>query len=384
MFQGPGKMSENGRITYVRVPKVRKKRRSSHFWKAFWIYASALAVIFGIVLVLLWKKLSDYQKDYDDRIAKEAQEVTLDPARLAQEYFTDYIAGLGAKDLAELWFNSHPEHYDSEENVENVMREVFLDEPFSEFRSSEYTQSNPTYVIRRGTEELAKVRLKEENGKWAVDSFDFAMKGNEVTVTVPSDAMVSVGGSIIDRNRIVQTDECDEPSEYTEDLGNAVSYDTYCVSGILAEPDFSVDGGRDYPIITDTNGIYCYAPGEEDSELYKDKALEFVKSLIHYSSALGDVDAGMSAALAHVASPSEAARVIRAAYDGLIWNGMRPNVSFEYQVGDAYVIADNCYAVDVSYNKTSDSDNGFYGDGTYRVYFLDKGNGFKIYQFEMK
>lgn len=367
----------------IRIKKEKPQKPKKQFWKGLLIYAVVLVLIMIGVLTYLWITLDKYQKGLEENQKLEVYEENV--KRAPQGYFVSYVDGMTPGDWAALWKQNNEDILDSDDTINTVMEQCFNKDAISLYRSSDYSEDNLTYIIRNADTPLVKVKLEGSGLNFKVSEQEFYIKGFITkTITVPSDCSVYVNEKLLNEAYVSQSVSGEEIAEYQEELINPVSFNTYTIEGLLAEPVISVSGSHD--LVSDEEGNYSYVLGEEAAEVVVEKAKDFAESLLYYfKMGKSDADAHMNAVLSHVVSGSKAASVIRASYDGVIWTQAGKNVNYDITTGQVSVLADNCYLVEISYHS-DDEDSKELGisDGTYKIYFLDLGKGFEIYNFELK
>lgn len=367
----------------IRVKKEKNPKPRKRFWIGLLIYAIILSVIAAGTLIFLWKTIAEYQEELDKTAKVEEYDEAV--KRAPQEFFVSYVEGSSVDNWVNIWKENNTETLDTDETVKNTLSELFNPEAESFYKASDYSNENPAYIIRNGDRDIAKVTLSGSNLSWEVSEAEVYLSGDKTgKVTVPADSQVYCNGVEVPQSYIVSSSENEDMSDYSEDMVNPISYSSYEITGLLAEPVISVSGSHE--LVFDEEGNYMYVLSGEVSENTVKKATDFVSALLYYfKMGKQDTDSNMNSVLSHVVSDSKAAKVIRASYDGVIWTQGGKNVTYEVTTGDAIVHADNCVSVDVSYHS-DDEDAATTGitDGTYRVYFLDKGKGNQIYNFELK
>lgn len=382
----------------------------SGFKKGYLIYLGILFVLVFGTLITLWVKMGSYQDKVDaemtEIVSEEAETVSTDEAeRAAQKCFMDYADSLTLEGWVNLYYASHPDGFDSEEDVTSLITSKVI-EPLNErHRASDYSASEPKYIITSEGEPIASFTLVGSDNEWTVASTKVFLGGNETAlITAPSDCIVRINGSEITDEFVEVEKTAVAVDGYDDALTNPVIMNTYTISGLLnAESDVTAQGAY---LSIDGN---FYSSVEDNS--YVEKARSFIESLLHfYASGKENTDGNASAVMSHVASGSKAASIINSAKSGLEWVPPNHSVSYDIECSEVCKVADNCYFVDVAYtpkgagaaedgsaSEESDEDgsdeNGdrsadgtkedaVKGAGVYRVYFLDDGSGYRIVLFE--
>ena len=366
--------------------KKKRRRKSKKLYKRLLIvYASVLGFAAIVTLILMWVSLSNYQKGIDE--AKEAEELELSYQQAPQKYFEKYVAALDTNAWVTLWYEYYSEHFDSEDTVRAYVEEHITNGDYTLFKSPDYTKAAPSYLLKSNDTEVASFYLEGSQLNWHVKDIRMYLKGDYAcTVEIPNGGEIYCNDVVIDDQYMTATDIYLDVPNYTDKLNDPVKYNEYTINGLLAEPQLDFDSlSEKYATAQDSDGNYYYALKPDSAETYKASARRFINSLLYYySQGQTNTGANEAAVLGMLAPNSAAADVIKQSYSGVIWR-VTYNTQFDISVSDVYVLAQNCYAVDVNYMRTTNlSDNNDDNEGKYRVYFLDLGNGFKIYDFELK
>lgn len=363
----------------------RKKKKRKLFKKLFIIYISVLGLCAITGLIMVWISLSNYQKGIDE--AKEAEELQLSYQQAPQKYFEKYVKALDTDAWVTLWFEYYSEHFDSEATVRDYVNEHITNGEYTLFKSPDYTKASPAYLLKSNDVEVASFYLEGSELNWHVKDMKMYLTGDYACqVEIPNGGEIYCNDVVIDDQYITATDIFPDVPDYADKLNDPVKYNEYTINGLLAEPQLDFDSlSSKYATAQDSEGNYYYALKAEDSETYKNSARKLISSLLYYySQGQTNTGANEAAVLSLLAPNCAAAKVIQQSYSGVIWR-VTYNTQFDISTSDVYVLAQNCYAVDVNYSRTTNlSDNPDDNEGKYRVYFLDLGNGFKIYNFELK
>lgn len=381
--QASGAPGQSGEMQERRPVVKRRKKSSKAFKRALLIYTLSLMVILAGVCILLTVKLTDYQKEIDQENSEK--EYLEEVRRAPQLYFENFADNLNVDELTNLWFSSHPEHYDSELSVKDIMQSRIIDVSPQRFRSSKSSTQTPIYVLKNGDELLAEFALKGAEKTWDIDSAEFFFEGSSREVTAPSDCDVFINGSLIDRGLISSEIKSGEGEKYAEFVENPVIYSTYLVPGVIGEVAFSVTGGRGYPLEENEESGFSYVLDAGEAVWFQDRASNFVRTLLkYYSFGSSNTEVNKNAVLSFIAPASQAYKVITESASGVTWKHPHTNVSYDLSTTSVTVEADNLRRVDVSYMKVGEPEEDVTTEGTYCVFFLDKGNGYNIYNFELR
>lgn len=168
------------------VPKNRKKKGG--FRKGLLTYVLVVAVIFLAALIVLWVALARFQKNKDAEKAAEAEQNAIvrrkssmpEAVRQApQRAFEAWLASYTADDWTNLWYEKRPENIDGRDRVRAYMEERFGSGSVQAFRSLDYTDEAPAYVLKDGDETLARVTLSGSDVNWAVSDVELELEGTK-------------------------------------------------------------------------------------------------------------------------------------------------------------------------------------------------------------
>lgn len=359
--------------------KHKKKKRRQYFKIALLIYSALLVITIFTVWIILWGRLSGYQKNIDNEQA--AAEMDKQEKRAPQLFITNAVDTFSKDDWISLWTNNSS-GLDKEDDINSVIETTILSSPLSLWKAPDYSDSNLAYLVTNDNGDIARLHITKSNETYMIDAGEILINGEfDSQITVPKSCEVYCNNILLDESYI--SDDSGSMSndlkDYEDSLINPTAYCTYSVNGLLSEPELTVANGDDsFTINTDSNGDYYLVLN--DSGTYKNEAESFVKSLLYYySQGKNSASANMASATSHVASGSSAQSIIRQSLDGVLWR-YPTNATYETVASDVYVIADNCYFVDIYYKETGADEDS---TQIYRVYFLDLGSGFKIYSFAM-
>jgi len=363
------------------MSKKRSGKNIISFASALLIYIGILLLVIIGVLVYLWISLSKYQSGIDESAAQTEYEEKVSHA--PQNVFMSYVSGLSETDWTNLWYETHPEHFDSSAVVNDIMNKTFINGDVNYYKSDDSTQENPRFLIKNSEGTLVVMTLTGSGTDYAVTDTEFMIEGDYASsVTAPKGSTVYINEIELGAEYITESVADVPMKEYSDSVNNPVVYDTYVINGLLSEPEIRIEGDRS--LVLDSDDRYKYVLSEDESGAIVDKADSFIRALLHYYwLGKSDSETNMNAALSKVASNSEASRLIRISIDGIIWRPSYPGVTCDISNGPVYVLADNCYCVDVSYVPYGTAGSDIEA-GAYRVFFLDTGKGMNIYNFELR
>ena len=358
----------------------KRRRKSKAFRYGLLIYIFVLLFIFAGVLTYMWISLSDYQKRIDDETAQK--ELTVAMQKAPQLCFEDFYSNMTEEDWVDAWYSNYPYLFNSEAVVKRFVKDNITSHEPSFYKAPTYTSDSPVYLLKAGETNTALFYLKGSDLDWSVDHIELLIAGDDsMSCEVPKDAYVYCNEVMIDGSFITEEGHITSVPSYKDQLINPIAYDKYTITGLLEEGEITLESGlEDYDIATDIKGEYCFTLKNDAGLEYRDRADKFIKSLLYYYK-MGKVEtaSNMNSVLSYVASGSEASKVIKQSYDGVLWRFSYPNIKYETSISPVYVAADNCYFVDVEYTSSEDENKA----ESYRVYFLNLGDGFKIYNFAL-
>lgn len=359
--------------------KEERKPRGKIFKLSILVYVLLLST--GIVFVwgFLWKNLEVYQNDID---AKNAEETNLiSESRAPQLAFLDEISTMTDEQWIALWNEANPEDYNGTQKLADYFGAHFAKENLSYYKASSYTKDNPVYLVKDEALTLAEIQMQGQGDDWNIAQVDFLVEGKmSDSIVVPTDYLVYCNG-ILAGDNCKQQAEGIKVEDYEEELTNPVEYSTYTFDGLFEEPEITIEAPDNYKKAEDVYGNYYLAMDSSEVADYQQKADEFIKALLHYYSyGKNSLSANMVAVSSHVASGSQAQKIIKQAQDGLQWVNY-DGANYVTETSEVYRLADNCYCVDVSYEDMKE--NSTMKPGIYRVFFLDLGSGYKIYNFTL-
>lgn len=368
----------------IEAAKKRKRKSAKRFRKGLLLYLSILSVLIIISLVYVFIALAKYQKNVDEEAASAAYIASIQEA--PQKYFSSLVDTLTLSDWTRFWYDSHPDHFDSEDNVEAFLTEKILNKSFTYWKAYDYSVPSPSYLIRDDDgQDIATFYLNGQDLNWTLDHVTFLIQGSSTTIaTVPAGCTVYCNGSVVNDSYKSAAEFDLSLDGYENELSGLVNYETVTIDEMISEGTISLESNSSqYEISSDDNGDYYFTLPEAQSPTYQSQAESFIRSLLnYYNCGKTNPDENMNAALSHVASGSNAAKVIRSSYDGIIWATPK-NIAYSISSSKTYVLAENCYFVDVTFIDTN-ADSTSENNGTYRVYMLNLGSGFKIYTFALQ
>lgn len=364
--------------------------KTSRFSKGVRLYVIIFSILIFGTLAFLWTKLFLYQLHIDSDEQKSVQEeITggseVNSERAAQEYFQDHLANMTVNDFAEIW-NETKNTYDSEETINTFLEERIINSGYECFKAADYSIDAPEYVLMKDNQAICEFFLKGSVDVWSVDHVNILLSGEECfTATIPQSCKLLINGKEVTTDYAIGESSLAKVDSYDESLELPESFITYKVDGLIKEPDLLTDITVESSLgeaKLAVDGIYYDVLTGSEAAEYQQKADAFIKQLLdYYSKGKENAEGNMATVRSHVVSGSAASQVINNSLSGVVWRVADYSVSYGTTPSDVYVLASNCFCVDIAYETLSESNTYETGNGVYRVYFLDEGNGYGIVQF---
>ena len=376
------------------VPEKKKKKNS--FRKGLLTYVLVVAVIFLAALIVLWVALARFQKNKDAENAAEAERNAIvlqekqhaEAVRQApQRAFEAWLASYTADDWTNLWYEKRPENIDGRDRVRAYMEERFGSSSVQPFRSLDYTDEAPAYVLRDGDETLARITLFGSDVNWTVSNVELELEGTKsASVEVAVGSKVFCNGIELGSEYAGETQNNFSYEPLKDKLVNPVSWTTYKVDGLLIDPELTAEPPEGCSVTKTAEGDFMLCLDGAEAEKYTTRAVSFVKAYLTYYMNGGNGTWGnLYAALAYLTPGTQAYTDLQDTYNGVVWNTAYGNIDVSDTTASGVVIwADNCYSVDVTYdaNCTHNGQAIDYADATMRIYFLQTDAGFVISNYE--
>lgn len=373
--------------------------KSKRFRKGLIVYLCILAAVLVIALAVLWFILGNYQKNVDAADAEKARQEQLVEEQKAYEKalfrapqlaFEEWYAQTSADYWTNLWFATKAGPLDSETAVRAEMETVFAPEAVTCYKAAEYTGGAPAFVLKNNEgKTLARVNLSGSELVWNVTDVELLVEGS-ISRSVTTAAGVKVFCNGVELGSEYASEPTTNTPDVLEDVSGMLvqptSWVEYTVSGMLTEPEFTVETGDGYSVTETESGDFLLKLESDNSYLYQDKAVAFVKAYEYYVLMGGNGTAGnMWAVLAHLTPDTQAYTAVLSSQEPIYWNTAHTNIdTSDTTAGDVVVWAYNCYSVDVTYNATANArGTPVENSGCIRVYFMNYGDEFRITHFEM-
>ena len=376
------------------APEKRKKKNS--FRKGLLTYVLVVAVIFLAALIVLWVALARFQKNKDAENAAEAEQNAIvlqekqhaEAVRQApQRAFEAWLASYTADDWTNLWYEKRPENIDGRDRVRAYMEERFGGSSVQAFRSLDYTDEAPAYVLKDGDEALARITLSGSDVNWTVSNVELELEGTKsASVEVAVGSKVFCNGIELGSEYAGETQNNFSYEPLKDKLINPVSWTTYKVDGLLIDPELTAEPPEGCSVTKTAEGDFMLCLDGADAEKYTTRAVSFVKAYLnYYMNGYNGTWGNLYAALAYLTPGTQAYTDLQDTYNGVVWNTAYGNIDVSDTTASGVVIwADNCYSVDVTYdaNCTHNGQAIDYADATMRIYFLQTDAGFVISNYE--
>lgn len=369
--------------------------KTSRFTKGIRAYVIILFTIIVVLLGLLWVTLFRYQGRVDRENNQEEQEelmgsdvVTGPSEETMQRCFEEKLENMTLEDWTNAWYAGHPEHFDKDADVISYVQDSIINQAYDRYKAPDFSLDMPKYLIATENGVLAEFALSGSGDNWEVSDITINLAGdNSVEITFDDSFLMYLNDSQVSEEHALTATEVVTVSGYDDQLIMPHSFAKYRVDGLISpvEPsDAAVLVTNDLGGIASlaADGVFYGTLDNSVGDEYRQKANDFIKALLdYYSKGKENAEGNMYSVLGHVASGSEAAKIINNSLSGVVWRVADYSVSYGTECSPVYVLADNCYCVDVAYTEVTPSTTYEIGDGIYRVYFINDGNGFKIVQF---
>ncbi len=385
---------EHEDIPEEEIPAKRRKKKS--FGKRLLTYTIILAVIFAAVLAVLWGALAKFQKNRDAEAQLEAEQAAIvlqqkqraeEVRQAPQKAFEAWLASYTADDWTNLWYEKRPENIDGRDRVRAYMEERFGAESVAAYRSLDYTDETPVYVLKDGDETIAKITLTGSDVNWSVSDVELELEG-----TASASVKVATGSKVYCNGTELGSEYAGEPESnfsyepLKDTLENPVSWTTYTVDGLLIEPELTVDPPAGCSVTETAEGDFLLCLEGDKAAQYINTSVNFVRAYLnYYMNGYNGTNANLWTALAYLTQGTQAYSDLYDSYNGVVWNTAYGNIDTSDTTASGVVIwADNCYSVDVTYNPkcTYNGEAIDYVNATMRIYFVKTNGTFIITNYE--
>ena len=367
--------------------------------RIFFVYLGMLVAVALFFLALLWRSLVMYQTNYEDE--QQVLETLKNAERAPQRTFLQFAEQLTAAELSNLWLEDNQNAPESELTVTSYFTDLLSSEEIGYYKSRKSTKKAPVFEIFAGESPLARVYLTGAGSKWEVEDVRvFANGKEEFTCCVPEGTIVSLngkelGGSYADKTGIVKFPYDRERDLYKDLLKNEVMWTKVRVDGLLSVPEYEITAKEGEIIskeeIPDTSGGFYILYADEDlTEKLTGVSEGFLNAyLTYYTYGKNMIDDHIAKAQSYCFANSPADKSLINAYeDSVSWAYGHTNLRNEIlDEGRPVKWADNCYSVDIKYHayakRGGEELDYSRQDELIRIVMLDKGNGYKVYAFDV-
>lgn len=357
----------------------RKKMRSTaRFWKGFIKFVLICVFLLALMFAGEFFVLKGFQKNYEKTEAEKY--VPEWPA--SQQAFEDYVGTLTAADWARLWKETHPDCFDGDGALAEIMQAKFLNGGISFARAADYSDEAPAYVVENAEESLAELRLEKSlTGEWSVTGCEFRFSGDKsAELVLPSGCSVFCNGTLLEDRFHDEGSDNYYVKQQIDDIQNRTLWYTWKVEGQLTEPELTYEAPEGKEFYTNDQGLLTVAlPEGEEQELY-DKANAFFEDFHHYVMYGYFSNKTLAAQAAkHTRAKSQAYTSVYDAYDAIKHAPCYGEYKNDLTLSPIMVWGDNALSLDIGYH-TDAMHRGEVTpfDGVYKLLFLDYGEGYEL------
>ncbi len=252
-----------------------KKRKFPLFWCIYAVLV--IAAVVGIHIAM--NRVSDFLAEY------EASQ----PKNYAEAVFSENFAEFDALKYLEKFDNSIF-GLETRENIADYLSEKTGGAEFSYYSVSSKEEGTYKYAVRAGEVKIAAFTLyeeKTENGfsTYRADDFEVYFAANEdVVVTVPKGASVSLNGVTLDESYIAENDIADSHNEYLPEGVEGKFYTRYVANGLVKTPEINVTyNGAELTMAEGKNGFETVPVYDETLKAqYGEYVLSAIKNYATY------------------------------------------------------------------------------------------------------
>jgi len=353
------------------------QKKRSLFWPIYNLIVVLLVVGAALLLGMLWIRVDSYQKDYEQQRIQQTG-TWQEP----QQVMEKFVETLDTQALAEEYLKNHPDSADAPEDVKEAM-DLQFSENMTVVRSREYTEESPVFLMQNDGETILEARLEKVSGMWEVTHTDVRVQGSKKgSIKVFSGCKVYCNNKELDSTFLVNTESSFEPAEYADRITNPMLTETWEVGDMISVPEMTYTVPEGTEAREEDGVVLCVAA--EGPEGLRERAETLLTYLVDYK-LLGhwrtDEHAANAAALCREDSPAvkmimDQLQTLRTA-DGYDVYRVEPAEETEY-----ILWGDNAVTVSFDYHiPTRMSGREGEIDGTFRVVFMDLGNGWEIISY---
>ena len=367
--------------------------------KIYFVYLGMLVAVALFFLALLWRSLVIYQTDYEDE--QQVLETLRNAERAPQRTFMQYAEGLTAEDFASLWMEDNQDSPESLLTASKYFEDLLGSSEISFFKSRKSTKKAPVFEIYAGDSKLAGVYLVGAGSKWEINDVQvFARGKEEFSCCVPEGTKVflngnELGSDYFKKDRVVKFPYDKERDLYKDLLKNEVMWTEVKAEDLLSVPEFEIKA-KEGEILSEketgdaSESFYILYADEDLTEKLTPMSEDFLNAyLTYYTYGKNMIDDHIAKAQSYCFSGSPADKSLINAYeDSVSWAYGHTNLRNEIlDEGKPVKWADNCYSIDIKYHayakRGGEELDYSRQDELIRIVMLDKGNGYKVYAFDV-
>ena len=367
--------------------------------KIYFVYLGMLVAVALFFLALLWRSLVIYQTDYEDE--QQVLETLRNAERAPQRTFMQYAEGLTAEDFASLWMEDNQDSPESLLTASKYFEDLLGSSEISFFKSRKSTKKAPVFEIYAGDSKLAGVYLVGAGSKWEINDVQvFARGEEEFSCCVPEGTKVflngnELGSDYFKKDRVVKFPYDKERDLYKDLLKNEVMWTEVKAEDLLSVPEFEIKA-KEGEILSEketgdaSESFYILYADEDLTEKLTPMSEDFLNAyLTYYTYGKNMIDDHIAKAQSYCFSGSPADKSLINAYeDSVSWAYGHTNLRNEIlDEGKPVKWADNCYSIDIKYHayakRGGEELDYSRQDELIRIVMLDKGNGYKVYAFDV-
>lgn len=367
--------------------------------KIYFVYLGMLVAVALFLLALLWRSLVIYQTDYEDE--QQVLETLRNAERAPQRTFMQYAKGLTAEDFASLWMEDNQDSPESLSTASKYFEDLLSSSEISFFKSRKSTKKAPVFELYAGDSKLAGVYLVGAGSKWEINDVQvFARGKEEFSCCVPEGTKVflngnELGSGYFKKDGIVKFPYDKERDLYKDLLKNEVMWTEVKAEDLLSVPEFEIKA-KEGEILSEketgdaSKSFYILYADEDLTEKLTGVSEDFLNAyLTYYTYGKNMIDDHIAKAQSYCFSGSPADKSLINAYeDSVSWAYGHTNLRNEIlDEGRPVKWADNCYSIDIKYHayakRGGEELDYSRQDELIRIVMLDKGNGYKVYAFDV-
>lgn len=347
-----------------------KNKKLGRFAKFIIIYSCTAFVVMIAVWGLLYAFLGDYEEGR--------------PSVAMDKIISDFNAENVDKVLSSAKLTTN--EFETIDLVTEFLKSRLTGQETSYKKSNgEYSEATPVYIVYAGDAPLARVELTDAGKnffkftKWqlgSISTYDISPKtpSKTVTVTVPSGSEVSLNGISVDTKYIKNDNITFDPCKNVAEFVTAPTLTEYEVTGLLCEPDITVEYNNMPLSLSGENGVYtCSYP--EDAALLETQKATIINTAETYGKYI--INRGSLASLKKLMVGRAETYISDIPAVWAFLSGKQYTYEFKNEsITNFKKYSDNCFSCDMYYDLYV---NWGYGSKTYEtsmtyVYVLIDGN----------